>query len=93
VRRVRPQPGGAATGGQLDVDSNIGCENDGSVENIFWPPGDAPSGTYTVTVTGFSVDGCGGGDFSLDITVAGEVSTETGAVAEDEVRTFTVEVP
>jgi hypothetical protein len=85
--------GPTATGGQLDVDSNIGCENDGSVENIFWPPGDAPSGTYTVTVTGFSVDGCGGGDFSLDITVAGEVSTETGSVAEDEVRTFTVEVP
>ena len=85
------------TGGQLDVDANVGCTDDdgieGAVENVFWPPGDAPSGEYTVTVTGFQVDGCGSGDFTLDVTGGGDSRTETGTVGEDEEQTFTVEVP
>ena len=36
--------GPTATGGQLDIDANRECVNTGGVENIFWPPGDAPSG-------------------------------------------------
>jgi hypothetical protein len=86
-------PGPSPTGGELDVDSNVGCTDDGSVENVFWPPGDAPSGSYTVTVTGFTVDGCGSGDFTVDMTVEGETQTETGTVAQDEDATFTFEVP
>jgi uncharacterized protein DUF6777 len=94
--------GPTSTGGQLDVDSNVGCSDDdgvpGAVENIFWPPGDAPSGAYTVEVNGYSVgsaggESCGGGDYTLTMTVAGEETVETGTVADDETDTFDVEVP
>jgi hypothetical protein len=91
--------GPSPSGGELDVDSNIGCEDDdgvpGAVENIFWPTGDAPSGTYTVKVTGYTVSdaACGSGDYTLTITVAGEERTETGTVAEDEIDTFEFAVP
>jgi hypothetical protein len=86
--------GPTASGGELDVDSNIGCDNDGSVENIFWPTGQSPpSGTYTVTVTGFQVTDCGDGAYTLDMTVGGTVTTESGTVGEDEVHTFTFDVP
>ena len=91
--------GPTASGGQLDVDSNVGCENTGSVENVFWPPGEAPSGSYEVTVTGYlftNVDGssCGSGDYTLTIVVAGQDAVvETGSVAENEVDTFNFTVP
>ncbi len=94
--------GPSSTGGELDVDSNVGCDDtdgvEGAVENIFWPTGDAPSGSYSVKVTGFSLtdsDGasCGSGDYTVTITVAGEETVETGTVAEDEVDTFSFEVP
>ena len=79
-----------STGGQLDVDSNIGCDNDGSVENVFWPPDSAPSGTYTIIVEGFSVDGCGGGAYEITVTIEGqETQTFTGEVAEDAESTHT----
>jgi hypothetical protein len=89
--------GPTSTGGQLDVDSNVDCENDGGVENIFWPVGAAPSGSYTVRVNGFRLsrdDGsdCGAGDFTLKITVAGEVRTETGTVGQDENAEYTFDV-
>jgi len=82
-----------SSGGQLDVDSNIGCVNDGSVENVFWPPGSAPAGTYTVVVEGFEVDGCGGGAYDITVTIDGQDSqTFTGEVAEsgESTHTFTV---
>jgi hypothetical protein len=86
--------GPTTSGGQLDVDSNVGCDNDGSVENIFWPTGQSPpSGTYTVTVTGYQVTDCGDGGYTLDMTVGGTVTTESGTVGEDEVQDFTFEVP
>lgn len=85
--------GPTATGGQLDVDSNVGCTNNGSVENIFWPPEGAPAGDYVVTITGFTVDGCGGGDYVLTIKVAGQDDqVETGSVGEDEIDEFTFSV-
>jgi len=89
--------GPTSTGGQQDVDSNVNCENDGGVENVFWPVGDAPSGTYTVSVQGFRLtrdDGtdCGGGDFTLTITVAGQERVETGTVGEEESVDFTFDV-
>jgi hypothetical protein len=90
--------GPSATGGQLDVDSNVGCEPDGGVENIFWPSGGVPSGTYTVKVTGYSLTdsggaSCGSGDFSLDITTAGDSRTESGTVSQDEVREYIFQIP
>jgi hypothetical protein len=85
--------GPTSTGGQLDVDSNVGCSDDGSVENVFWPPGEAPSGDYTVQVVGFSVEGCGGGDFTLTIEVSGqEQQVESGSVGEDEAAEFSFSV-
>ncbi len=78
-------PGPTATGGQLDVDSNVGCEQEASVENVFWPDGDMPLGGYRVVVNGYEVTGCGSGDYTLTASVKGEpVLDETGTVAEDE---------
>lgn len=82
-------PGPSATGGQLDVDSNVGCNETGSVENIFWPPGQAPGGDYVVEVNGFSVEGCGSGDYTVTIRVAGQPDQVfDGTVAENETDTF-----
>ncbi len=47
--------GPTSTGGQLDVDSNYPCgANSNAVENVFWPVGSAPHGTYTFWVTRWS---------------------------------------
>ena len=41
----------ATSGGELDLDSNAACSSDGPRnENITWPTGHAPSGTYRVAV-------------------------------------------
>lgn len=41
----------SATGGELDLESNLSCVIDGiNSENVFWPGGSAPSGTYTIRV-------------------------------------------
>lgn len=79
-------------GGAHDVDSNIGCEDERddsgfAKENVFWLPGQAPSGEYTVYVTGYTVEECDpaqSGYFTLTATVGGEVTTYSGVVGEDE---------
>jgi hypothetical protein len=84
--------GPTSTGGQLDVDSNVGCEEDGSVENVFWPEGEAPQGQYLVEVDGYRVDGCGSGEYTLVANVRGrEVLRETGTVAENESDSYRFE--
>lgn len=43
----------SASGGKLDVDANRACQGvltNSPVENVFWPLGEAPRGTYTVQV-------------------------------------------
>jgi hypothetical protein len=81
--------GPTATGGRLDVDSNVACDEDGSVENVFWPTGQMPQGGYTVEVDGFSVQGCGSGQYTVTAQVEGrEVLNETGSVGEDETDTY-----
>ena len=85
-------PGPTATGGQLDVDSNVGCEQEASVENVFWPDGQMPLGGYRVVVTGYQVDGCGSGDYTLTANVKGEtVLDESGTVGQDENDEFAFE--
>jgi len=43
--------GPTTNGGTLDLDSNAGCRIDGKrSENVTWPSGRAPRGTYTVRV-------------------------------------------
>ena len=88
--------GPTTSGGQLDVDSNVQCDNDGSVENVFWPTGGAPAGSYTVTVTGYTVEGCPqgaqSGDYTLTIKVAGQadqVIEDSVVEDEEDVHTFT----
>jgi hypothetical protein len=84
--------GPTSTGGQLDVDSNVGCNEDGSVENVFWPTGQAPEGQFQVEVDGYRVDGCGGGQYTVVANVRGrEVLRETGSVAENESDTYQFE--
>lgn len=48
----------AASGGLLDRDDNVGvCNGDpepGGVENVFWPVGGAPVGSYTIEIDNFN---------------------------------------
>lgn len=45
----------SASGGELDVDMNVGCGSTRSpVENVFWHSGEAPRGTYRVRVNYYS---------------------------------------
>ncbi len=63
----------AASGGQLDVDANGGCSVDPTVENIFWPTGQAPGGTYQVSVDYFSECSAGPTNYEVTVTVDGRV--------------------
>lgn len=61
------------SGGQLDLDSNPACDIDGiNNENVTWPTGRAPSGTYIVRVDDF--DGCNTQTthYVVTVTVAGK---------------------
>ena len=61
------------SGGELDIDV-IPCSRPDTprVENIFWPEGTAPAGTYTVEVTYFSTcDDPGPQRFSLQVIADG----------------------
>jgi hypothetical protein len=57
--RDSPSP----TGGRMDIDANAACyapeKTLPTVENIYWPSGSAPKGTYRVSVEGF--ERCPGG--------------------------------
>jgi hypothetical protein len=75
----------SASGGQLDRDANYPCGQVTSpaAENVFWPTGSAPSGTYTAEV-GYTSD-CGvegTTTFRLVIQVAGRVVEEITATVE-----------
>ncbi|MCC7541832.1 MAG: hypothetical protein IT379_36775 [Deltaproteobacteria bacterium] len=63
------------TGGHLDLDANAGCSSNLGVNNehIFWPPGRAPAGTYTVRVANY--ESCIQGrpvEYSITIRNCGE---------------------
>jgi hypothetical protein len=63
------------SGGRLDRDANRYCaQSEESVENVFWPTGGAPAGSYAVRVNLFDL--CGDEDpaaFTLIIQVGGRV--------------------
>jgi hypothetical protein len=78
----------SSSGGQLDVDANAACaeESGAPTENVFWPPGAAPLGTYLVGVSLY--DPCGSAlpvAWTLTITVDGQVWVLSGASAEAQV--------
>jgi hypothetical protein len=60
----------SGSGGNLDVDANAGCNSmmDHPVENVFWPYGGAPGGSYSLYVVYFR--DCGAyGPVSYEITI------------------------
>jgi hypothetical protein len=67
------------SGGALDVDANYPC-SDGTntpVENVFWPPGGAPAGSYEVEVAYRGTCGTPGPqDFELIIRLDGEIAQD-----------------
>lgn len=59
----------SASGGVLDLDSNAGCSIDGvQNENITWPIGRAPAGTYTVRVDYWSSCGVPRTDYVVRVS-------------------------
>ena len=58
----------SASGGALDLDSNVSCNLDHvKAENISWPSGGAPPGAYKVLVNYF--EACTGGTVNYVVTV------------------------
>lgn len=61
----------SASGGELDLDSNAACAGDDvRNENITWPVGTAPQGTYTVRVDYWS--SCGATETNLTVLIHNE---------------------
>ena len=70
---------GCASGGELDLDSNAGCGIDHvNNENIYWPPGQAPVGTYTVGVDFWSDCDNQPANYVVTINACGKVETYEG---------------
>ncbi|NJR65355.1 MAG: hypothetical protein HC772_08640 [Leptolyngbyaceae cyanobacterium CRU_2_3] len=86
-----------ASGGQLDVDANAGCGNPTQIpiENVFWPPTQAPQGDYTVSVNLFArCQGSGPVSFTITLLVQGNTQTLTGTVDEQNpIATFPFSLP
>ena len=68
-----------ASGGELDLDSNAGCSIDGvRNENITWPVGSAPQGTYTVRVDYWSACSVAATDYTVLVNSGGDTQIFTG---------------
>lgn len=83
------------SGGALDRDNKCDDFVYGRPENIYWPSGGAPSGTYTVKVDYY--EGCESGGsvtYTVRTVIQGQVSTYEGVIsygdAPDVVTTFTI---
>ena len=88
----------AASGGQLDLDSNAGCTIDNTNnENIVWATGTAPAGEYRVVVDYWSDCGVPRSDYVVTVALAGQApQIFTGSFVGDatenpdrEIGTFT----
>lgn len=71
----------SASGGELDVDANGSCEGLARpVENVYWPIGRAPAGTYEVYVQYYQLcDVTAPVDYEVTITLDGEVMDRINA--------------
>jgi hypothetical protein len=59
----------SSTGGQLDLDSGAHCMPSAyNSENVFWPPGGAPAGTYRVSVQNYQQ--CSPGEIKFTVRIA-----------------------
>ena len=90
-QRVFFQNKRVASGGQLDVDSNAGCQDTitNPVENIFWPQTGAPPGNYVVKVNLYQrcASQSGAIPFRLRLLVEGREQNITESV-DDSKKTF-----
>lgn len=69
----------SASGGELDLDSNAACAIDGvRNENITWPVGRAPRGSYTVRVDYWDSCGAGRTDYNVRVNSGGNVQIFNG---------------
>ena len=67
------------SGGRLDLDSNADCDIDNvDNEDIFWPPGSAPRGTYKVRVNYFGHCSAGAVNYIVTLIIGSEVKTFHG---------------
>lgn len=86
------------SGGQLDVDANAGCsgQTNSPIENIFWPPSEAPQGNYSIAVNLYSrcTQSTGPIPFEVRLLVQGNVQTLSGTVGDgSETSTFPFSLP
>jgi hypothetical protein len=73
----------SATGGFLDLDSGSNCQpSPANSENIFWPPGGAPSGEYRVTVHNYQHCTAGEIPFTVRIAYDSTVTIHRGSFAD-----------
>jgi hypothetical protein len=84
-----------SSGGQLDRDNTCGDYIQGQPENIFWPQGGAPSGTYKVSVDYFGdCEDAGPVQWTVRTVVGGQVQTYNGTLGmqgdNQEVTTFNI---
>lgn len=80
------------SGGTLDIDVIPSCDDgdETHTENVFWPEGAAPSGTYRIEVVNYTACEGAAVDFTVQAVVGGEVVLdESATVAADETSDFT----
>jgi hypothetical protein len=81
------------SGGQLDVDAHAGCTEEAPVENVFWPTGGAPSGSYIARVHYYGACSAGPSGYELTVRVDGRVVEQRtgtlGAPGEETTVSFT----
>ena len=85
----------SSSGGELDHDANYPCETGSTpaVENIFWPAGLAPPGTYLASF-GFGSDcSLSPTGYEFIVQVGGEIiERRTGTITSDEWVDFSFDV-
>lgn len=87
-----------SSGGQLDVDANANCDGTTNtpVENVFWPTGRAPQGSFNVEVNLYTRCNNSRGPipFTLTLLVQGRTQTLAGQLDEANPRaSFPFTVP
>ena len=83
-----------SNGGELDVDSNPACENMTftPVENIFWPTGESPSGSYSVRVVYYkSCVSAGPVEYEVTVLVEGQTNSFSGRVDYENDELFVID--
>jgi hypothetical protein len=82
------------SGGQLDHDNIPGCDapevGNGNAENIFWPSGDAPAGSYTVFVHEYNNCSQVNALWTLTVRVDGRTVLSQSGYGSSSSYTFTV---